>query len=222
MEYNIHYPDRKEQAPCVIIAPGRKLHKDSNIIVEIADHMSKQGWVVIRFNWSFYTNNTSSPYEGMDAFPEQLEDVTKVILIAQNDARVQKDNISLLGKCLGSIVAWHYMQHIEDHEIKSIILLTPIFKTKELIDVYYPTIKELKVPILIIVGNNDEMNCKLPLLYKFFAEKPSFAEICVIDGDHLLEVFDYKNDIDDQKTKQNYQVLKLRLMNFLDNTIDIS
>ncbi|MFZ6861110.1 alpha/beta family hydrolase [Undibacterium sp. Ji67W] len=98
------------------------------------------------------------------------------------DKRVDPSSIFILGKSLGSILAWRAF--CADKDFLGVILLTPLCATEDEKHYLSPAVDAR--PVLIIAGNNDP-HCKLALVNQLATALGDKAVLKLVAGNHNLE-----------------------------------
>jgi predicted alpha/beta-hydrolase family hydrolase len=207
-QYNLELPKtpKSSKMPCIIIAPGSGYHKDRPIIVELAKQANQAGFASLRFNWS------PKPQSMPDSlYPQsQYNDVIHMIELAKKTPQIDSTHIILAGKSLGSVLA--YQAALNSKDIFAIVLLTPIFPAKEYVEQLYPQWDKQELPVLVIVGDHDEANTLLPVLYESASQAKAAVNIVVVGGDHSLNINAGKTG---EEQKQNQANIELACKNVI-------
>lgn len=181
LKATLHVP-KSGNGTAVVIAPGGGYHKDLPLITTCADHLQKAGFVVLRFNWGYFTAQ-KRPSAGLANEQADL-DAAIAFLKARKDVK----RILVAGKSLGSFVTVLRVAKRSD-DVSGVALLTfplhppgqpdkPQREANEL--------KKIKLPTLIVSGNADPL-CSLKSLYTFVTTLPAPPEIVITPGNHGLE-----------------------------------
>ena len=175
LKSTIHLP-KTANGTGVVIAPGGGYHKDRPLIVAAATHLQKAGFVVVRFNWNYFTQKQKPSAE----LKNELKDLDAAIAYLRKRADVKQ--ILVAGKSLGSLVTTLRAATKAD-DIEGIALLTfPIHAPNNPAQAWKEAAELAKVdlPTLIVCGNNDKL-CDLKTLYKFVAKLPKGTQTHVGD-----------------------------------------
>ena len=181
IDMDVSMPENQANLPCVIISPGRGYHKDLPLIKDMSSLAVQEGFVVIRFNWSFFTAKSQPSADGS----AELADIEAAITMAKQIPSVDSTRIYLVGKSMGSIIAYHaFRSHLE---LRGCILLTPIIPEKGMGSAYYPGLAEEERQLAFILGDKDIYNCALPNLYDYLATVGKAIPTVVLSGAHSFE-----------------------------------
>jgi len=199
----LNLPEQPGAYPCVVLCPGRGYHKDLPLMKQSAELLAQAGFIAIRFDWSFFINNTA-PSEDFGA---ERADILRALDIAKTNATIDTARIYLVGKSLGSVVA--YWEFNANPIFKGIVLQTPIIPNLESAESYYPGLKNETRPISFVLGDEDIHNCTLSTLYKYIsvAEKP--IPVSVLSGGHGFQKGE--EPLSDQLKQQNQDSLDMAI-----------
>jgi len=114
----LHLPD-KETSSAVIISHGFAANKDRSRLIKLAETLSKNGFAVLRFDFSGCGESEDSEI----TLKNQIDDLKSAINHMRKNGY---SNLGLLGESLGgltSILAY-------DDEIKTLVLWAPVTKSK--------------------------------------------------------------------------------------------
>lgn len=190
----LHTPSSEGPHPALIIAPGQGYKMHYAIIEELAKKASGLGLSVLRFNWG-YMSDGGRQSEG---YSLEKEDLLAVFDYLKNLSNIDKNNIILAGKSLGSIVS--YDLFVKQKELKALLLITPVCAWPgESEEEYFPVaghfyselVKELR-PVHLILGNKDP-HCQLPMLYNFLKDSRGNVSVNVVGGNHSLNLGDWQD-----------------------------
>jgi len=199
LEADLIIPESKTPLPCLIIAPGKGYHKDLPITSILADKSAENGFVSLKFNWDYHTQN-KQPEPG---FANEIEDLRDVVSYAKTLPEVDTTRIYLVGKSLGTYISYNVFA--ADSTLAGLILLTPLVPTQEYGRQAYPGLKESNRNIAFVVGNKDYDNCPVKELYQFVSDTEHDFPVIVVGGDHGLNIGSYKDEKYDEINRQNIE-----------------
>lgn len=176
-----HYPFVKDAAPAIILLPGQSYHKDLRLLKDFALKAVKAGFVVLRFDWSFFYNKEKSPSKNLE---REEADFAAVLKFARESQRIRQDRIYLVGKSLGSIVATKaFLKH---KSIRALTLLTPVMKAREQGERFYGGMLSENRQMLVIHGAQDKF-APYAMVQAFFAPNEN-VELYSLPGNHSLNM----------------------------------
>jgi len=168
--------------PALVIAPGRRYHRDRPLTRGLFERAAAEGFAVARFDWSFYAaGRDPSP-----AFADEVEELGAVIEHVRDLEGVDRSHFYIAGKSLGAGVALE--RAASDPSIRGVVLMTPPIHTPKpefKMGTVRPRFEHLRQPALVIVGERDPL-CDLSRLYGLLAGLPHPPELAVVGGDHSL------------------------------------
>ena len=171
--------------PTLVIAPGQGYNKNLPLIQDLGAKAAQLGFLVYRFDWSYYS---ADPKHGQpsDDLSAEAEDMKAVIELANSNPSVDQGKIILAGKSIGTLVAYKLFRQ---NSFAGLILMTPICTDpdsgKAIGNESYPDFSKNTKPISLILGNADPL-CKLPMLYDFTKDTNGNTTINVFAGGHSL------------------------------------
>jgi hypothetical protein len=175
---SIQTPKGKGPFPCVIICPGRGYHMELPLMKDFADKAVQEGFVAVRFDWTFYTKGSNPSADGS----QEIGDVEQVLLMAKQIPEVDPTRIYIAGKSLGSVFGYAVFH---DHpELKGCLLMTPVIPERGAGVDYYPDLADEYRKVVFILGNEDFNNCKLNYLYHYLADCKAPIPVVVLAGGH--------------------------------------
>jgi predicted alpha/beta-hydrolase family hydrolase len=186
----IDLPAGVEKAPAVILAPGQGYHMALPAMESTARALTKQGYAVFRFNWTYFTSEPRrQPSPDLSV---ELLDFQAVVSAARAHKRIDELNVSVGGKSLGSVVAWRAFT--ADQKLQSALLLTPVCSRalkgdtapKPEANENYPGLESEQRPSLWIAGASDPL-CAASVLYTFAATGKKATRVAIVGGDHSFE-----------------------------------
>ncbi|MFZ6686509.1 dienelactone hydrolase family protein [Undibacterium sp. SXout11W] len=181
-QFLFDYPLGPGPFPAVIIAPGIRYPMDGSIFKELVRIFVEKGLVVARLNWFFYLEDpvTGMPSENLQT---ELAELRALSATLRMDKRVNATQIFVLGKSLGSVIAWRAF--CADKDLLGAILLTPLCATEE--EKHYPLLATEARPVLLIAGDNDP-HCKLALVNQLAIGLGGKTALKLVAGNHNLEL----------------------------------
>lgn len=178
--------DAKAPLPAVVIAPGQGYDMDAPLIKGSFDELAKRGFLVVRFNWDFYTRK-SSPSRGLG---DEIADLKAALAFARSQDGVDPERVFLVGKSLGSLAAIQVA--LADDSIAGVALLTVAMHPPgrpQRVNPFAAKIRNLQQPVLIISGDADPL-CNLAALKKLLDQASPKPQLVVVPGDHVLRAGD--------------------------------
>ncbi len=210
-QYNLDLPKKvKGKVPVIIVCPGAGYHKDLSLFTEIRDEALKNNVACLRFNWKYYTEGRK-PSEG---YKEELDTIEEMIKMVKDNPAIDTKKIYLAGKSLGSVLAYQTLLKTKEpvlqdppslfrHDIKGLILLTPIFPDKATAEKLHPNLAQLTIDTFVIVGANDPENCDVKLLISMLADVKKNVELYVTGGDHGFNLEPWKEGVESEINNTN-------------------
>jgi len=154
----------------------------------MANKACAEGFNVLAIDWAYYSDKGNpSAYLSKESMDLQ----TGIDYLIKQEFS-DSENIFLAGKSFGSVIA--YNKFLENISLKGLFLLTPLVRDMAGYRACYPDFAKQNRSITLITGNNDRGNCPLDTLYKAAAEFKSNVNIIVVNGDHGLNVSDFKDE----------------------------
>lgn len=169
--------------PALIIAPGAGFDMDQPVFERASQLLADKGFVVLRFNWDFYSRKTKRSRRLLS----ESEDLRTAVAHVRAMSDVDNDRIYVLGMSLGSIVAAQLAQRNEP--VAALILLTPPLHAAGDSDQRWPlfeTTAGLKLPLFLIGAEQDSI-CNPDVLRELAGKCQSKPEVLVVPGTHRLE-----------------------------------
>lgn len=127
----LHLPERRNQtkAPLIVLLHGFVGSKvgEHRLFVKAARHFIKEGYAVIRFDFSG-CGESDGDYADVTV-TKQLQEVQAVLNAATAMKEVDARNIIMIGHSLGGAIA--SLTAAQDHRIKKLILWSPVGKPFE-------------------------------------------------------------------------------------------
>lgn len=180
----VHIPDGEGLKPGIVLAPGKMYHMDLPYIANLAEAAANAGFLVVRFNWHYFSNNLTAPTEYTAAgLTNEIDDMNSAVhyLVAHPQALVW--NTTVAGKSLGSIVTQHVAQK-NLATVKTVALLTPVCEENFSL---YPGLDSADFSTVFVLGNRDA-GCTLADLYRFASTMKRTPLISVLAGGHGFEL----------------------------------
>ena len=178
LNLSVQSPEGKGPFPCVIICPGRGYHMDLPLIKDLADAAVKEGFVAVRFNWTFFIEKTNPSRDGK----QELGNIETVLALTKLMPAIDSTKVYLAGKSLGSLYAYAVFQ--DRPELKGCLLLTPIIPDSTAGAEYYPDLQSEFRKVVFILGSEDFHNCRLNNLYHYLAGCKASIPVVALAGGH--------------------------------------
>lgn len=174
-------PEGEGPFPAVVIAPGRGYHMELPLVKDLAERLRSVGIATVRFDWIFFTKK-ESPSEGRKTEQDQIESALDHL---KTNGRIDKNRLGIVGKSLGSVVAWSAFRNRSD--AKAVVMLTPIMPDEETALRLHPGLEVEHRDAVWIIGDNDAENCSLPVIYKIAGIAKAKSRVVVLEGGHSFE-----------------------------------
>ncbi|HVY60868.1 MAG TPA: alpha/beta family hydrolase [Planctomycetota bacterium] len=168
--------------PALVIAPGQAYHMDLALTRGLFERVAAEGWIAVRFDWSFYTTRTKPS----KAYASEVEELQAVIDHTRALPGCDRSRLYIVGKSLGAGIALE--RAAADPSIRGVILLTPPIhspKPEYKMGTIRPRLERLRQPSLIVVGERDPL-CELGRLYTLLSGLSHAPHLAVVGGDHSL------------------------------------
>jgi dienelactone hydrolase len=141
---------------------------------------------VFRFDWAYFVKDPEKGKQS-ESRADEVEDMLAVLEHARAQAWVDKTQVFVGGKSLGSIIAWRVLR--SDPTIAGAVLLTPVCsraaEPRLVPETNYPDIASERRPIQWIFGDRDPV-CDPRALYQHVARAPTSQRISLLTGDHAF------------------------------------
>ncbi|MBA2369409.1 MAG: alpha/beta fold hydrolase [Candidatus Protochlamydia sp.] len=124
----LHRPLQTGKAPAVVICSGFAGNKCGKyrLFVNLAKELAKNGIAVFRFDYRC-SGDSEGDFKDI-TIDSKLSDALLCIKHLENDARIDKDRLGLLGRSLGGAIAVLAASHSQS--IKSLALWAPVFTSE--------------------------------------------------------------------------------------------
>jgi predicted alpha/beta-hydrolase family hydrolase len=168
--------------PALVIAPGQGYHMDLALTRGLFERVAAEGWIAVRFDWSFHT----AKREPSKSYHQEVEELQAVIEHARALPGCDRSRLYIVGKSLGAGIALERAS--ADPSIRGVILLTPPIhspKPEYKMGTIRPRLEKLRQPSLIVVGERDPL-CELGRLYTLLSGLAHAPHLAVVGGDHSL------------------------------------
>jgi len=184
LQGRLSYPARAEgRLPAVVLAPGWKYDMDKPLIKRTGEELTEAGFVVLRFNWGFFTHklnrSTKRFAEKQDlraalAFVRRLENVDqgRVYVVAKSMACRVAAEVASAGEPMNGLVLMTIPLHIAGDQEQ----LHPVGEA----------IPTLELPLMIVCGEQDP-TCRPDAVKKLAQACKSRPEMLFVPGKHQLE-----------------------------------
>lgn len=218
----LHMP-QGSHLPVIVVAPGQSCNSKGPLFESLGQIVASENVAVLRFEWNYCNSNPSEPTPSAD-LKNEIEDFQTVLEYAKLHPSIDKTNIFLAGKSLGSIVASAVFA--KDLSAKALVLLTPVcsYQTDDngnplpeplkVCEENYPKLKSDSRPVFLTMGNMDSL-CLLPILYDFLKDSKGNISTFVAGGDHGFRIKDSKGNIDQVKTQKNINTVVSAMLNWV-------
>ena len=213
LKIQISFPQsvtNQDRAGVVILAGGQSCESSSDLFETLRNETLAAGFNFVQFNWGYCALGESAAPSAF--LLDEIDDLSSVFQFVKSDARFRSDQISLLGKSLGSIVAYRVFARIP--EARGLGLLTPVcsvqnpsarlgrFAGSDVGVRNYPDLDSQTRPIWIGTGRNDKA-CLIPELYQLISHTQGNVSTMVVAGDHSFRVMTPSGELDPEKTRLN-------------------
>ena len=163
------------QSKLLIVVPAKKYSMDGILFEKIASLAVRKGYVVVRFNWIFFTQG-SNPSKNFD---EEASELKSIIEYYQKKYRVEAKNTVVAAKSFGSKI----LMKIPSTTYNALGLITPnCDKVNTFSSVYGKVLSSLK-PIQISISTNDPY-CEISQIYKETSKFKNNIRLYTSFGDH--------------------------------------
>ena len=114
-----------------------------------------------------------------------------LISLLRVDRRIDASRILLLGKSLGSVIAWRVF--CEDAAVAGVVLVTPLCQENT---GHYPALTSEERPVLLIAGSEDP-NTDLRAMHVTGKRLSQHLQLYIVMGNHTLTTakVDYENEL---------------------------
>jgi predicted alpha/beta-hydrolase family hydrolase len=163
----------------VVMSPGQGGGRERPIVKRTAEMLAASGFVVVRFDWSFFTAGGKTPSED---FAAEVADLDAAVAYARAISGVTR--VLLAGKSLGVIaIGERLAKHPDD--AAGLLLLTPPLRLGDEPWKGAANLLRSKVPTMLLVGDHDDL-CPLPVLFEHASKCDIPPRVVVVPGDHGL------------------------------------
>jgi poly(3-hydroxybutyrate) depolymerase len=152
------------------------------LIKGLAKQADLDGFATVRFDWTFFTEQTKPSEDGS----VEMEDLNRIIAMVKANPKLDSTRVYISGKSLGSLLA--YAAFRENPWLKGCILLTPVLPSAEAGEDYYPNLTFETRPLAFILGDKDIDNCPLTELYKLISTCATAFPVVALAGGHGFEL----------------------------------
>lgn len=171
--------------PVAVIAAGRSGGMHQPLLDGLARALVDEGVAAVRFDWSYWAADPIAGKPSSDLGAE-IQDMAAVISWTKADKRLDSAHMVLVGKSLGSLVA--YRRFTADPAPEGLVLLTPICMIAAAgaptwLQEPYPSLATERRPLTMVLGDRDP-SCPLPRIYSLAAGVAAPLRIAVVGGDH--------------------------------------
>lgn len=170
-----------EKFPAIVAAPGRNYHQGLVIFEELRRQGVAARMAVFTFDWHFFSSGGKSD----PTYVKNVEDMQAVVDYVKADPRVDASRIVLAGKSLGSIVV--HKVFAQNPSALALHLWTPLMGSDADMRDLYPGLTEIRKPVLILAGTEDEAT-NPAFLHGVLAKAPKSIAYTMVPGDHGFEL----------------------------------
>lgn len=158
----------------VVIAPAKKYLMQERLFEGLAQSLSKQGLVVVRFNWDSQTLTDSSLELQRAAL-----DIQAVVSAAQRYFRVKPQNTVIISKSFSTKALGPSLQLAKAH-----ILMTPNCSAEQpFLSTYSKIIENKNLKTSIFISNEDPY-CDVKQIHQAFIQLKNTPSLYLTHGDH--------------------------------------
>ncbi len=168
--------------PVVVIAPGSGYHRGLPLVAGFAQRCAEEGMIAVTFDWHYFSEKGKIS----EGWVREKEDIAAVAAYARSLKETDKENLVLVGKSFGSVIAWNYFR--QDKALKALILLTPVIPDEEYEAKLYPGLGEEKRPVVMGLGASDDDNGPLEQIYRTLDRCEKKIPVFILPGDHGMNV----------------------------------
>lgn len=184
LQADLLLPAGDAKAPALLIAPGDGYHRNLALTAGLAQSATASGWVTLRFDWRYYSNNPSDGRPSRDFITEQA-DFEAALAFLKKHPRVDASRIVIAGKSMGSIVASRTF--VADTTPKALLLLTPVCRSGgDAAKNYHRVLADTR-PVIVVMGNRDGV-CPLANLYNWAKDGDPRIAVLTFPGNHSFLV----------------------------------
>lgn len=183
LEGVLHIPAADGRWPAFVIAPGAGARMDVPVIQGLAQKAAANGIVALRFNWR---PSAVGGRNDMTDLSKEKADLKAALALLSQSPHVDPNQIAIVGKSLGSIVAYDVLDEVT--YLRGAVLLTPVCIPSYPLQANYPRLALLKLPVAMIVPNRDPL-CPLDGFFADITRASRQLAPVVVAGDHSFRVF---------------------------------
>jgi len=172
--------------PVVVLASGAGGDMTQPLLAGLATSLAADGIAVVRFDWAYRTADPAKGQPSADLVAE-TQDLSAALAFARKNVRFDPTQIVVMGKSLGSVVAFRVF--VRNPDLRGAVLLTPLCSLPSRPDAPawaldpYPDFGGQRRPVALVAGDKDPI-CSLAALYRMAGEPASPARVAVTGGDH--------------------------------------
>lgn len=179
----LHIPAADGRWPAIVIAPGAGARMKTPAIQGLAAKAAAEGVVALRFNWR---PTAVGMRNDLTDLATERADLRAALALLSQSPHVDPNQIAIVGKSLGSIVAYDLLDEVT--YLRGAVLLTPICIPSYPLQANYPRLALLKLPVAMIVANRDPF-CPIGGFFADIARASSQLAPVVVAGDHSFRIF---------------------------------
>lgn len=177
----LHIPAADGRWPAIVIAPGARMK--TPVIQGLAQKAAASGIVALRFNWR---ERAVGGRNDLTNLSKEKADLKAALGLLSQSPHVDPNQIAIVGKSLGSIVAYDVLDEVA--YLRGAVLLTPVCIPSYPLQANYPKLSILKLPVAMIVPNRDPL-CPLGGFFADIARASAQLSPVVVAGDHAFRLF---------------------------------
>lgn len=210
------------QAPLLVVAPGQSCNARRPLFEAIESAARAQGIGLLRLEWSYCANPEGQRRPSAD-YAAERQDIERALSWASAQASLQKRQLLLAGKSMGSLVSYQVFQ--QSSQLKGLGLLTPVcsYDSDEQgqplnpplnqMSENYPELAKVTRPTLISLGSQDSL-CHLPYLYQAIQASQPNLSLQIFGGGHSLQILNAQNQENAPATARNLAAFANSLINW--------
>lgn len=179
----MHIPSADGRWPAIVIAPGAGARMKTPVIQGLAQKAAAESIVALRFNWR---PTAVGMRNDLTDLATERADLRAALALLSQSPHVDPNQIAVVGKSLGSIVAYDLLDEVT--YLRGAVLLTPICIPSYPLQANYPRLTLLKLPVAMIVPNRDPF-CPIGGFFADIARASSQLAPVLVAGDHAYRVF---------------------------------
>lgn len=214
-----------ENRPVLVFAPGQSCG-ERELYDVFRREFDRRGWIVVRFQYAYCVKD---PAKGgpSDDLSAEGEDFDTALKFARSLPGIDRSRIALVGKSLGSIVA--YRSFRRQPNASSLALITPVctYTTDDagnplpapqpVFAESYPNYGEELRPVVLPFGDKDDL-CLAPELFRALQVTHGNYLPMQFAGDHGFTVKDEAGKANEEATQANQAAVARFSADFIEAT----